>query len=109
MKESILEIIETLETEGKPLNEAQQEFLFKNFNHHFRFTYAEGHLCYMFSMSEKEYNAMEYYLGWEYERESRELYCNYEGKVIASYHLGDRITDVMYALEKLEKETSVKE
>lgn len=109
MKEEILEIIETIETEGKELNEAQKDYLHEKYRQHFGFTYAEGHLCYLFSMREKDYAKMEYYFGWEYERESRELLLNYNGKVIVSYELCDRITEVMYKLVELENESALKE
>lgn len=109
MKASILDIIGMSETEGKHLSDAQNEYLLKTYKKQFCFTYAKAHLAYIFSMSEVEYAAMEYYFEWEYERENRELLLNYEGQVIVSYHLCERVMNIMDKLAEVENENRTKE
>jgi hypothetical protein len=86
------------------LNGEQKQHLRNNFNSHVNFEYAEGYNDdIIFICSEDAFNKMEYYLGFEYERECMEYKFFIDNKIIVSYSGSERVENLIEALNELEE------
>jgi hypothetical protein len=107
MKDTILDIIEELESNRRKINPAQKKMLKEKYN------YITGGFDYavdnwgglIIECDDSTFRNIEYYLGFEYERDNQELFIKSVNKILVLYAGGKRVDKLVSQLEELEEVT----